>query len=73
MLKRDFHGWTLVDAETEIDVIVGDVRIRKVREQAEFITGRGVIRDSLLEKLKQYGLNAELQWGNDGVISVLIE
>ena len=73
MIRRDFHGWLLEDALQEIDVIVGNVRNNQKSEQAEFITGRGVIREAILNLLLDYGLKAEYQWGNDGVVTTTIE
>ena len=73
MIKRDFHGWTVADTLDEIDKIVGDVRINNRRDDAEFITGRGTIRESLLDYLREYNLTPELKWGNDGVVCVMIQ
>lgn len=73
MIKKDFHGWKLEDAEHEVHLIIGDVRSNGASENAEFITGHGIIKKSIQDILKQYGLNSETQWGNSGVIVVTIE
>ena len=73
MIKRDFHGWLLEDALMEIDVIVGDVRQQQSTQHAEFITGRGIIRQAILNLLEEYNLRPDLQWGNDGVVVVTIQ
>jgi len=73
MIKKDFHGWTVEDTLREIDRIVGEIRLNRRVENAEFITGRGIIRHSLLDHLSQYNLNPNLQWGNDGVVVVSIQ
>jgi len=74
MIKRDFHGWDSVSAFQEVHNIVGDIRRHNTQEQAEFITGNGVIKTGILSILEQtYKLSPEVQWGNDGVIVVTIE
>ena len=73
MIKRDFHDWLLADAEREIEIIISEVRMKGTTEPAEFITGRGKIRESIQDLIRSYGLNAELQWGNDGVVIAMIE
>jgi hypothetical protein len=73
MIRHDFHGWTLRDAVQEIDRIVGDVRGKGSVKQAMLITGNGVIKHAIMEKLKEYKLNPEEQWGNTGVVQVVIE
>lgn len=74
MIKRDFHGWLLKDAEHEVHLIIGRVRSEQTSEDAEFITGHGVIKKAIQEILHQYGIpdNKEL-CGNGGVIKVHIE
>ncbi|HET8688791.1 MAG TPA: hypothetical protein VFM18_19415 [Methanosarcina sp.] len=73
MITRDFHGWKLEDAENEIHVIVGEIRLSKQPMTIELITGHGPIRKSAIAILESYGLIAEPQWGNEGVICALIE
>jgi len=73
MIKRDFHGWLVEDALQEVHNIVGESRNRSASDNAEFITGHGVIKSELIELLKQYGLTPEVQWGNSGVVVVAIE
>ena len=72
MYRRDFHGWKPEDAEREVDRIVSAVRLEETSEAAEFITGRGVIQKQILQQLTDYSLKPVVQWGNDGVISVVI-
>lgn len=73
MIKRDFHGWLVQDAVREVHNIIGESRNRSKIENAEFITGHGVIKVELIELLKQYDLTPEVQWGNTGVVVVTIE
>jgi len=73
MIKRDFHEWTLADAEQEVHNIVGQVRIKGKMQQAEFITGNGVIKTVAFNILKSYGLDPVIRWGNSGVIDVTIQ
>jgi len=73
MIKRDFHGWLLEDALEEVHKIVGDVRQQHSLQHAEFITGRGLIRQAILTLLEEYTLRPDLQWGNDGVVIVTIQ
>ena len=73
MIKRDFHGWTVDDTLKEVDRIIGDVRINNRCEHAEFITGRGAIREQITYHIREYNLHPETKWGNDGVIVVMIQ
>ena len=73
-IKEDFHGWKLEEAKQAVEHIISSVRAEGGElVNAEFITGHGVIRDSLLELLKSYGLDANVSWANSGVINAIIE
>jgi len=73
MIRKDFHGWTVDDTMREIDRVIGDVRMNGRSEIAEFITGRGVIKEQLMYHIREYHLNPEPKLGNDGAIVVLIQ
>jgi len=74
MIKRDFHGWLAADALQEVHNIVGEIRNTSGREDAEFITGNGVIKTSLIIMLNhEYGIKTDSQLGNSGVVVATIE
>ena len=73
MITRDFHGYSLLEAEREIDDLVGMVRSQRARKSAEFITGRGVIRIAVMQRLKEYKIESHYQIANDGVVLATIE
>ena len=71
---KDFHGFNITEAIKDIDLIVGDARLGKEATEAEFITGRGPIRNAIMDRLTYtYKLDPHYQFGNDGVIVVTIE
>lgn len=72
-IERDYHHWTVQDAERDVELIIGQVRAQRTSEYAELITGFGVIRQHLLDLLQDYGLEPMLKHGNDGTITVMIE
>jgi len=73
MIKRDFHGYKLEVALREVEVIIGEVRQRGGIENAEFITGHGIIQKELFNLCKSYGLDTDINWVNAGVVDVTIE
>lgn len=72
MIRRDFHGWTVDNATQAVELIVGDIRMRAVTEDVEFITGHGPIRDAVFDLLTLYNLSPKQQLGNSGVIIATI-
>lgn len=73
MIKEDFHGYRLGDAIHEAELLISEIRDKRQSRYVQFITGHGIIRDSLIDLFEQYGLKAEISWNNSGMISVLIE
>lgn len=73
MITKDFHGLLLDEALQEAELIIGTVRTSGKAEQAEFITGFGVIRTEVFELLEQYSLSPHYKIGNAGTITVYIE
>jgi len=69
----DFHGMNLDDSINAVHLLVGRIRSGGKSEQVTLITGHGIIRDSLIEVLSNYGLSPSLEPGNAGAIKVLIE
>ncbi len=77
MIIKDYHGFTLKQALTDLEDTIAAVRTEELHRgigvDAEFIVGHGVIRDKLIELLKARGLTPEVMLGNDGVIVCVIE
>jgi len=73
MISKDYHGYPLNDAIDDLNRIIGEVRMSRKREYAEFITGFGVIRAAFFSLLKAHGLNPSYKIGNEGIIVVVIE
>ncbi len=73
MIKKDFHGTRLEDALHEVDILIGIIRDTGGPEQAEFITGFGVIRSEMFKLLEEYSLSPSYKLGNEGVIVVFLE
>lgn len=73
MIKRDYHSTNLTDALADAEHVIGQVRIQKTQEQAEFITGFGIIREKLFQLLENYSLEPTYKLNNAGTIFVVIE
>lgn len=73
MISRDYHNHTLSQAMEDVSNVIGHVRLKGERKDAEFITGRGVICEELLKVLSAHGLFPSLKLGNDGVVVCVIE
>ena len=73
MITRDFHGWKPAGVEIEVDHIVGSVRMTHEIKYAEFITGNGVNKQTVVRVLKEYGIEGQSKLGNSGVIVATIE
>lgn len=77
MVVRDYHGFTLQQALTDVEDTISAVRTQEMHRgigtDAEFIVGHGVIREKLIELLKNRGLDPSVKFGNDGVIVCVIE
>jgi len=72
-MKYDFHEHTLEEALNKAHEIIGNVRLRGIPVDAEFIVGHGVIRNELNHLLADYGLTPTIKLGNAGVILCHIE
>jgi hypothetical protein len=73
MVRKDFHGYKLEDAVREVEQLIGEIRIANTPQHAKFITGHGIIKDTLIQLLHTYNLNPAEDWTNAGVITVAIE
>lgn len=73
MIKADFHGYKLNEAIQCVHSMVSNVRRDFETCQCELITGHGIIRDSVIQVLKSYGLNPTIKLGNSGVVTCLVE
>jgi hypothetical protein len=69
----DYHNFTLEDALAHAERLVFVVRTKRRTDDVEFITGFGVIRNELMERLKTLGLSPSLKLGNEGVIVCVIQ
>jgi len=73
MIKKDYHGYILKDALHDVELIIGEIRNKNISDEAEFITGHGIIKKELTNLLRDYNLDPRIQLGNSGVIVVHIE
>lgn len=73
MIKRDYHTYTVDDALSNTEELIGYLRMNNRTEDVEFIVGHGNIRIALIDLLRSYGLNPTIQMGNTGVIVCAIE
>lgn len=73
MTVIDYHNFTLEDALAHAERFVFVTRTKHRSDDVEFITGFGVIRTELLERLKTLGLSPSLKLGNEGVIICVIQ
>ncbi len=73
MIKRDYHGFYKDAALADAESVIGSVRMRGKTEEAEFITGFGVIREELFDLLEKHSLEPTYKLNNPGTILVTIE
>lgn len=73
MIKQDFHGISLLDAQIQLHKLIDKIRLKGIPEDVELIVGHGVIRNQFIDILKLYGLTPSIQLGNSGVIVCVIE
>lgn len=73
MITRDYHERTVDEALADAETIVSRLRIKRRSEDAEFITGYGVIKTQLIARLTELGLSPSLKLGNEGVVTCFIE
>lgn len=69
----DYHSYTVEDALAHAERLVFVTRTKRRKDDAEFITGHGVIQNELIERLKTLGLSPSIQLGNSGVVVCTIE
>jgi len=73
MISRDYHGWTLEDAENDIHNLIGYVRAKGRSTDVQFITGNGKHKEQVLAIMAGYDLRAAEQIGNSGCIVAEVE
>jgi len=73
VISKDYHGIRVGDALDDLNRIIGEVRLSRRTEYAEFITGYGLIREAFHVNLRAHGLTPTYKLGNEGVIVVTIE
>ena len=73
MSRIDFHQTSLEEALEKVHQIVGEVRLNNDSMEYRFITGNGIIKPRLIRALETYGIKAEEEWSNSGVVRALIE
>lgn len=73
MITRDYHHYRLEEALADAEHVIGQVRMDNRQEQAEFVTGFGVIRQELFDLLERYSLEPTYKLNNAGTIIVTIE
>lgn len=73
MARIDFHETSLEDALEKLHQIVGEVRLNNDSMEYRFITGNGIIKPRLIRTLETYGIKAEEEMSNSGVVRALIE
>lgn len=74
MIKRDYHGFTVESALADLSYTISLVRQNRKIEDAEFITGHGIIAERIMNALRYtYKLTPSIQIGNSGVIICIIE
>lgn len=72
-IERDFHGLTVDEASRQLHQIIGSVRTSVELAHVHLIVGHGPIREKVLEIYRDYGLFAEADMGNAGVIVAIVE
>lgn len=73
MIVRDYHGWTLTEAEHDIHNLVGYIRAKGKSSLVQFITGNGEHKKQVLTMMKEYALKVDEQIGNSGCIVAEVE
>lgn len=73
MIYRDYHHHRIDEALSDAEHVISQVRLQGNEEQAEFVTGFGVIRKELFELLERYSLQPAYKLNNQGAIIVIIE
>lgn len=73
MYKIDYHGWKLEPALRDVEGLVSSIRLNGQTQQAELITGHGIIQQEVINLLESYSLKPSIQLGNSGVVMVEIE
>ena len=73
MARIDFHHTPLEEALDKVHQIVGEVRLNNNSMEYRFITGNGIIKPRLIQTLETYGIKAEEEWSNPGVVRAMIE
>ena len=72
-MKIDFHWKSLEQAENIIHAQVSKARCAGKVDHLELVVGHGVIKERLLEILKDYDLEPHVDVANDGQINVTVE
>lgn len=74
MISKDLHGYTSPEAIREVDQTIAQVRLKQTPQEVEFITGSGIISDTVKRVLAlDYKLTPRQKLGNSGVIVVYVE
>ncbi len=73
MITRDYHGFFLDAALADAESVIGGIRMSGKQEEAEFVTGFGVIREELFVLLENYSLEPTYKLNNPGTILVVVE
>ncbi len=73
MITRDYHGFYKDNALADAEAVIGRIRMSGKQEEAEFITGFGVIREELFHLLEFYSLKPTYKLNNPGTILAVIE
>ena len=73
MKKIDLHGFKLEDAIEHIESEIGKIRLSGKEDDLLVITGRGVIRNVLIQYLKDHDIDHNFEWGNDGAIHIRVD
>ena len=73
MIRKDLHGYMVTEAVKEVEQTIALVRLEQIPQDVEFITGSGIICDTVMKTLEEYELSPHRQMGNSGVICCLIE
>ena len=73
MPEYDLHGYKLDEAMKFIESIINKIRLEGREEVVKIITGRGVIRHTLVDYFKKNQIQFDFELGNDGAIVVEID
>lgn len=72
-IERDFHGLTVLEASRQLHQVISNVRMTLGSAHVFLIVGHGPIRDKMFEIYREYGISAQQDIGNAGVIVATIE